>query len=65
MERILNMILRRLARQGVNSGLRAISKRGQNGDRPSQKERQMAQQAKQSSKNMRQASKILRRLNKF
>ena len=65
MERILSMILRRLISKGVNSGIRAMSKRGEGKGRTPQEDRQMAQQAQRSGKNLRQASKLLRRINKF
>lgn len=65
MERILRMILGRVVRQGVNSGIRAMSKRGEANGQTTQEDRQMAQQAKQSAKTVNQASKVLRRLNRF
>ncbi len=65
MERILNMILRRVVSKGVNSGIRAMSKRGEGDGKTSQQDREMAQQARQSGKNLRQVSKVMRRLNKF
>ena len=65
MDRIIRMILRRLISKGVNSGIRAMSKRGEGEGRTSQEDRQMARQGKQASKTMRQTSKVLRRLNKF
>ena len=65
MERILNMILRRLVRKGVNSGIRAVSKRGGNSGQKSSKDRELAQQGQKNSKGLRQTSRILRRLTRF
>ena len=65
MERILNMILRRLVNKGVNSGVRAIAKRGGNSGKQSSNNRELAQQGQKNSKNLRQTSRILSRLTRF
>ena len=65
MDRILNMILRRLVNKGVNSGIRAIAKRGGNSGQQSPKDRELAKQGQQNSKGLRQTSRILRRLTRF
>ncbi len=65
MDRILNMILRRLVNKGLNSGMKAMSKRGEGQGKQSQEDRALAQQGKQNSKNLRQASRLIRRINRF
>ncbi|WP_296417232.1 hypothetical protein [Pseudooctadecabacter sp.] len=65
MERILNMILRRLVNMGVNRGIDAVAKRGRGKGQTTQQDRDMERQGRQSAKNMRQASKVIKRLNRF
>jgi len=65
MDRILRMIMRRLVNKGLNSGMRAMSNRGRNGEQATPEERQRAQQGRQTGRNMRQASKLLRRISRF
>lgn len=65
MERILNMILRRLVNKGVNSGIKAVSNRGKRDGDDTPEQRQMNRQGQQKAKGFKQATRVLRRLNKF
>ncbi|MBU2993619.1 hypothetical protein Q4555_12725 [Octadecabacter sp. 1_MG-2023] len=65
MERLLNMILRRLMNKGINSGMRAMSKRGQSDSDESQEARKMNRQGQQNTRGLRQATRMLRRISKF
>lgn len=68
MERILSMIVRRLMNKGINHGIRAASRRGQNrqddgGD--GQQARRMNQQGQKNTKGLRQASRMMKRITKL
>ena len=65
MDRILNMILRRLVNKGINSGIRAVSNRGSKQDDDAGAQRQMNRQGQQNARKVRQATRMLRRINKF
>ena len=67
MERILNMILRRLVNKGINSGMRAASRRGEDKLSPEERQarRKQQQQGKNSVRGVRQASRMMRRFTKF
>ena len=68
MERILNMILRRLVSKGENSGIKAASNLGNKKPEQSPEERQLNKQGQpgqQGKGQLRQASRMLRRLTKF
>lgn len=65
MERILNMILRRLVNKGVNSGLRAASQRMGKDPKDTANQRQLDKQGQQSTRGLRQATRMMRRFTKF
>jgi hypothetical protein len=65
MERIISMILRRLLNKGINTGIRAVSNRGNRNQDQTPAERQLARQGKESSRGLRQASRLARRFTKF
>lgn len=65
MERILNMILRRLVNKGINSGMRAVSNRGKRDDQETETGRKLNQNGQQNTKNLRQATRMLRRMGRF
>ena len=65
MERLLNMILRRLVNKGVNSGIKAVSNRGSKTKDESPEARQMNRQGQKNARGMRQATRMLRRISKF
>lgn len=65
MDRILNMILRRVLNIGVNKGIDAVANRGRRGADQTPEDREMARKGKQSAKTMRQASNVIRRINRF
>jgi len=65
MERLLNMILRRLMNKGINSGIKAVSNRGKRGGDDTQEARAANRQAQKNIKNVRQSARIFRRFNKF
>lgn len=65
MERLLNMILRRLVNKGVNFGIKTVSNRGGKNCDESKESRQMAQQRQKNARGLRRTSKLLRRFGKF
>lgn len=65
MERLLNMILRRLMNKGINSGMKAMSKRGQNNSDKTPEQRKMNRQGQQGTRGLRNATRMLRRINKL
>ena len=65
MERILNMILRRLVSKGINSGIKAASNRGNKNREHSPENRQSVQPGQNGKGQLRQASRLLRRLTRF
>lgn len=65
MERLLNMILRRLVNKGVNSGIKAVSNRGAKQGDQSPEARKLNQQGQKNARSVRQASRMLRRISKF
>ncbi len=65
MERILNMILRRLVNKGVNSGIKAASNLGNKNREQSPEERQLNKQGQGGTKQLRQATRMMRRFTKF
>ena len=65
MDQIIKMVLRQLVRRGVNSGFRAMSRRGRGDAAQSQEDRQMQREANQSGRSMRQVSRIMRRFTRF
>jgi len=66
MNRIVNMIIRRLMNIGVNKGIDMVANRGRSKGRPETPEdREMAQKGRKTAKNMRQASRVIRRINRF
>lgn len=65
MERILNMILRRLVNKGVNSGIKAASNLGNKNRGQSPEERQASTPGKNGSRQLREATRMMRRLTRF
>ena len=66
MNRIINMIIRRLMNIGVNKGIDMVANRGRSKDRAETAEdREMVQKGRNTAKNMRQASRVIKRINRF
>lgn len=65
MDRILNMILRRLVNKGINSGIKAATNRGKCANDQTREQRDLNRQGQQNARGLRNATRMLRRISKF
>ncbi|MEN8841107.1 MAG: hypothetical protein ABF254_12140 [Octadecabacter sp.] len=65
MERILNMIIRRLVNKGVNFGIKAAANMGNKNREQSPEDRQLNKQGQNGTRHLRQATRMMRRFTKL
>jgi len=65
MERLLSLIMRRLVNMGINSGIKAVSNRGNKNRDQNPEDRQMNRQGPQGARGLRQTTKMMRRFTKL
>lgn len=65
MERLLNMIIRRITNRGINMGIRAASRQINKGEDGQGQKQSPNQKTPDSLRSMRSANRVLRRITRF